>query len=68
MLIGEYIMPATMSQLICHSMIIFISPKFFILYSYTSNFFNASRMLIVFDAKRKSSIYMLIILISSLNQ
>ena len=50
-----------------HLIIFFTLPRSFILYSLNSNFFNISKIIIIFDARRKLSIYTLMILVLFLN-
>lgn len=58
-------MRAAMSLVICHLMIVFTLPRSFILYSFVNDFFIVLRVVIVFDAKRKSLTYTLTILVLS---
>lgn len=61
-----FIMRVAISLVTCYLMMIFTWPKSFILYSISSDFFNALRITMIFNVRRKLSIYILTTLILQL--
>ncbi len=61
-----FIVCAAGSLMICHPMIVFTSLRFFISYFLPSSFFNALKMAIAFNTRRKLSTYILTMLTSLL--
>ena len=56
---------ATILWLICYLIIVLTSPRLIVLYFFKSDIFNALKIAMIFDAKKKSFTYILTILISS---